>query len=178
MPITTDNPRRRSAASPSFVLGALSVDRPLPATLARNEPERSSDEEIEALVASLPLALREKANQHMRALIARGELVDAARFITARGFTRQALSKALADRRVFFVELDSERYVPSFFFDPRYERQQVEAVCKALGPLPGGAKLQFFETPQLPLGGLSPLQALQKGRLDEVLVTAHAFLDM
>jgi hypothetical protein len=162
----------------SHAHGALSAEPREPLPVSAGQPSRVSDEELAARLARMPLTLREQANQHMRALIDQGELVDSAAFTAALGISRQALSQALAGQRVFYVEMAGTRYFPSVFFDPRYERQQVEAVCKALGPLPGGTKMQFLQTPHLGLGGQSPLQALQKGRLAEVLRAAQAFLEI
>lgn len=91
------------------------------------------------------------------------------------GWTRQALSKALAARRVFFVDLRGLRYFPSFFTEPRYQRKHLEAVSKLLGDLPGGAKLQFFTTPKGSLSGKTPLDALADGQYSSVRIAAQGF---
>jgi hypothetical protein len=87
---------------------------------------------------------------------------------------RQALSKALAARRVFFVEHQGARYYPSFFADPKYERRQIETVSKALGDLPGGAKLAFMTTPKASLAGRTPLEALAVGEVAAAKAAAEA----
>lgn len=80
----------------------------------------------------------------MQAMIAARELLDPTAFAENLGWTRQALSKALAANRIFFVELDGARYYPAFFTDSQYEMRQLEAVTKLLRDLLGGTKLQFF----------------------------------
>lgn len=113
--------------------------------------------------------------QATRFMVARGELLDATAFAARMGWTRQALSKALAARRIFFIEHAGVRYFPAFYADPQNERRHLEAVSRLLGDLPGGAKLQFFLNARGSLGKLTPLQALRKGRLDPVKRAAQAF---
>lgn len=109
-------------------------------------------------------------------MVASGELLDSAAFADRIGWTRQALSKALAARRVFFVEHAGARYFPAFYADARYERRQLEAVTKILGDLPGGAKLQFFLNPRGSLNRATPLQALTRGQLAAVKAAAEGFV--
>lgn len=111
----------------------------------------------------------------LRSDVRAGNLLDAATFAGRLDWTRQALSKALAARRVFCVEVDGQRYFPACYADPRYERKQIEAVTKILGDLPGGAKWQFFTTPKGSLGRRTPLQALAKGGLAQVKAAAEGF---
>lgn len=108
-------------------------------------------------------------------MVARRELLEPAAFTALMGWSRQALSKALAAHRVFFVEHKGARYYPSFFGDSRYERRQVEAVTRILGDLPGGAKLQFFLNPKASLSKQTPLQALARGNFAEVKRAAEGF---
>jgi hypothetical protein len=103
-----------------------------------------------------------------------GELLEPAELVARLHWTRQALSKALAARRVFFVEHEGARYYPSFFADPKYERRQIEAVSKALGDLPGGAKLAFMTTPKASLEGRTPLEALAAGEVSAAKAAAEA----
>lgn len=108
-------------------------------------------------------------------MVMKRELLEPAAFTALMGWSRQALSKALAAHRVFFVEHKGARYYPSFFADSRYERRQVEAVTKILGDLPGGAKLQFFLNPKASLSKQTPLQALARGKVAEVKAAAQGF---
>lgn len=109
-------------------------------------------------------------------LIRQHALLDSGVFITRLGWTRQALSKALAARRVFFVEHQGARYFPAFYSDKRYDRRHLEAITKLLGDLPGGAKLQFFLNPRGSLGRRTPLQALERGQLANAKAAAQGFV--
>lgn len=110
-------------------------------------------------------------------LVQAGELLPPAEFIKRMGWTQQNLDKALEASRVFFVE-DGIRYFPAFYLDKSCDRRQLEAICKALGNLPGGAKLQFFRSHRGSLGGLTPLEALAQGQITTVLAAAKAFAEM
>ena len=112
-------------------------------------------------------------------LIKKGQLLDASTFQEAMGWkTRQAISKAVEDRRVFAIMHKSARYYPAFYADPRYDRTHLEAVAKQLADLPGGAKLQFFLTRKGSLGGKTPLEALAAGLFVKVKAVAAAFAEV
>ncbi|MDP9995673.1 hypothetical protein J2W30_004559 [Variovorax boronicumulans] len=112
-------------------------------------------------------------------LIKKGHLLDASTFQEAMGWkTRQAISKAVEDRRVFAIMHKSARYYPAFYADPRYDRTHLEAVAKQLADLPGGAKLQFFLTRKGSLGGKTPLEALAAGLFVKVKAVAAAFAEV
>lgn len=88
----------------------------------------------------------------------------------------QALSAALKAKRMFIMQGPSGEYVyPEFFADSTYDRRVLERVCKALGDLPGAAKWDFFMSPRVSLAGKTPLNALAKGKVDEVMAAADAF---
>lgn len=109
------------------------------------------------------------------AMIKKGQLLDAVTFQEAMGWkTRQAVSKAVEDRRVLAIMHKSARYFPAFYTDPRYDRAHLEAVTKQLADLPGGAKLQFFLTRKGSLGGKTPLEALAAGLFVKVKAVAAA----
>lgn len=118
---------------------------------------------------------RELAHGSMRELVRRGELIRAADFADALGVTKQAVSKALRNKRVFTLEVDGAQYYPRFYLDSRLDRRQIERVTKALDDLPGPSKLQFFLTRKHSLGGITPLKALAKGKLEEVEASARGF---
>lgn len=131
------------------------------------------------IVPSAPTSmaeLREQARSSMRKLASNGTLIGSAQFIKERGFTKQALSKAETANRVFFVDVDGERYFPAFFVDPHYDRAKVEKISKALGALPGSSKLQFFLNGRGSLGGKTPLEALTAGQYEKVLAAAEGFV--
>ena len=85
--------------------------------------------------------------------------------------------EATESRRIIYLpyEEEEERYFPTFFGIPAYDREQMQTVTKILGDLPGGSKLQFFVTRKGSLGGLTPLQALAAGRFSKVIDIAAAF---
>ena len=113
------------------------------------------------------------------AMIGKGQLVDPVQFQELMGWkTRQAVWKAATDNRVFFMEHQSERYFPTFYADPAYQRAHLEAITKILGNLPGGSKLQFFLTRKQSLGGKTPLEALAAGGLAKVKDVASAFAEV
>lgn len=112
------------------------------------------------------------------AMIERGQLVTPLEFQRLMGWaTRQAVWKAADSHRVFYLDHKAERYFPTFYGDPTYDRKQLEAVTQILGELPGGSKLQFFLTRKGSLGGDTPLQALAAGRVAKVKDVAAAFAE-
>ncbi|HRO59096.1 MAG TPA: hypothetical protein PK177_08025 [Burkholderiaceae bacterium] len=117
------------------------------------------------------------AKENMRAMVARGELLSSSRFAEARGVTKQAVSKALGARRLFYIDVDGAQYFPAFYLDSTLERRQLEQVTKALGDLPGPSKLQFFLNGKGSLGNLTPLQALARGKYADVRATARGFVE-
>lgn len=120
---------------------------------------------------------RDTARVAMKQLVRQGALIPSAEFAASLGVTRQALSKAIAAGRLFYVEIGGDRYFPTFFADLTYDRHQLEQVSKCLGELAGASKLQFFTTKKASLGGLTPLQALAKGKYSVVLNAAAGFAE-
>jgi hypothetical protein len=113
-----------------------------------------------------------------RAPLARsGSLLPPGEFAVSMGWTRQALSKAVASNRVFFIDDGSLRKYPAFFADTSLSRQQVQSVAKLLGDLPGGAKLQFFTSAKASLDRRTPLQAMRDGQLLKVKAAAQGFAE-
>jgi hypothetical protein len=114
---------------------------------------------------------------------ARKRLVEARKVLPAReliaelNITRQALSKAVKAHRLFAVEAAGERLYPAFFADAHLDRRQVEHVAKELGELPGWQKWEFFTTPKASLGGLTPVEALKRGRYSETRRAAIGFAE-
>ena len=135
----------------------------------------TSTDEVEKLDA-WAAKMRQRDVASIESLIRKGTLINSDNFMKSLGWTRQALSKARKARRVFSVELKGNTYYPAFFSDPQYERRQLETVSKALGDLPGASKLQFMLTPKGSLGSLPPLQALVKGKVDNVKIAAEGFV--
>jgi peptidoglycan hydrolase-like protein with peptidoglycan-binding domain len=113
------------------------------------------------------------------AMIKKGQLVTPVEFQELMGWaTRQAVWKAAQSHRVFYLDYKAQRYFPTFYGAPAYDRKHLEAVTKILGDLPGGSKLQFFLTRKGSLGGITPLQALAEGRFSKVNDIAAAFAEV
>jgi hypothetical protein len=113
------------------------------------------------------------------AMLEKRQLVSALEFQSLMGWrSRQAVWKAVKDQRIFYLTYKAERYFPTLYCDPSYERKHLEAVSQILGDLPGGAKLQFFLTRKGSLGGATPLQALADGRFSKVKDIAAAFAEV
>ncbi|WP_426207939.1 hypothetical protein [Massilia sp. TWP1-3-3] len=90
--------------------------------------------------------------------------------------TTQALGKAVQSKRMFTLDGRSGRNVyPAFFADPRCNREHIERVCQALGDWPGPSKWEFFTSPRVSLNSLTPIDALARGELDQVLRAATSF---
>jgi hypothetical protein len=121
-------------------------------------------------------ALRKEARASQKKLVQDGTLIDGSTFLEEWGFTKQALSKAQAARRLFSLDIEGEKYYPAFFVDPGHDRAQLEKVSKVLGDLPGASKLHFFLSGWGSLAGKTPLEAIAAGQLDRVLNTAQDFV--
>ena len=104
-------------------------------------------------------------------------LVDREKFGEDAGLSPLALERALRASRMFGCELHGREYIPHFFLDKRYDRRQMASVCKLLGGLPSGSKLQFFSTPKGSLGGQTPLDALADRRFAAVRRAAQGFAE-
>ena len=126
---------------------------------------------------------RDDVRSTFHALLKSGELLDSASFQERAGITRQALSKAVSARRMFYLEVGGIRAYPAFYLDASLERAKVEAVTKLLGDLSGGSKWLFFTTAKgslaTPRSGTprTPLQALMDGDFDKVTQTAIGFAE-
>lgn len=107
----------------------------------------------------------------------RPSLISSAEFCAEAGLSLQALNKALAAQRIFAVELQGQRLIPRFFLEEKFGRRRLASICKTLGNLPGGSKLQFFTTSKGSLGGRTPLDTLADGNLAAVRVAARGFLE-
>lgn len=106
-------------------------------------------------------------------MITEGILIKPGEFIERIGWSSQNLGKAQKAQRVFAVDVKGEAYYPSFFTDNRYNRNQLEKINKNLGDLPGPSKLNFWLTPKLSLGAITPLEALIRGKYKAVMIAAE-----
>ena len=104
------------------------------------------------------------------------ELLPPKEFQDALGITRQSVNEAVKARRMFaLLGPAGEYYYPAFYADGDLNRREVEKVAKVLGRVPAASKYYFFTSKVTSLGEVTPLEALKKGRLDDVLIAAEAF---
>ena len=107
-----------------------------------------------------------------------GLLVPGATLAARLKMSPQGLHHARKTRRMFALQGPSGELVyPAFFADPRQDRKRLEAVSKVLGDMPGAAKWDFFMSLRLSLGNKTPLDALAKGKVTEVMAAARAFAE-
>jgi hypothetical protein len=164
-----------SASQSSSLLDTLQKTQARFADIHRTALGNGKAAQTKALAAPTPMAkLREQANQGLKQLVEEGTLMSRSAFQDERTVTRQALSKAQQEQRLFHVEVEGEKYFPSFFLDSRYDRAKLEAVSKALGDLPGATKLHFFLHKRGSLAGVTPLEAVAGGDYQKVLNAAVA----
>ncbi|MFM9436574.1 hypothetical protein ACFDR9_003658 [Janthinobacterium sp. CG_23.3] len=123
-------------------------------------------------------------NMAMQEQERRTELAESGALIAAQDLadrlnvSPQAVSKALKAGRVFALEGGGGRLLyPAFYSDGKVSRRDLEKVTRALGDIPASSKWQFFTTPKASLNGVTPLQALQQGDRQAVLVTAAGFVE-
>lgn len=120
--------------------------------------------------------LRRESAEALQRRIHSKELLPPKEFQEALGISRQSINEAVKARRMFaLLGPSGEYYYPAFYADGDLHRRDVERVAKALGGIPAASKYHFFTNKSTYLGALTPLQALKKGRLDEVLIAATAF---
>jgi len=121
---------------------------------------------------------RDDVRTTFEGLLEKAVLLESAQFQERAGITRQALSKAVTAKRMFYLEVGGIRAYPAFYLDDGLERAQVEAVTKLLGDLSGGSKWLFFTTPKGSLAkadsgrARTPLEALMDGDFEKVKQTA------
>lgn len=104
-------------------------------------------------------------------------LVSRARFLSATGLVDLELDQALRAKHLFAVERNGDAYIPAFFLDERYDRRQLQSICKLLREIPSGSKLQFFTTPKGSLNGQTPLEALRDRKAQQVRRSAQGFAE-
>lgn len=112
-----------------------------------------------------------------QSLVAEGKLLRAVDVCDVFNITEKRLNQDVASGRVFTVEIDSDEYFPAFFLANELDRKKLAKVVRRLGDLTGWSKWDFFTTPEPSLENLTPLQALLKGEVRQVLRTAAAFVE-
>ncbi|MBK4734693.1 hypothetical protein [Noviherbaspirillum pedocola] len=82
-----------------------------------------------------------------------------------------------ASRMFFVIGPDHQKYYPAFFADSSlYFRKCLEKVCKKLTAVPAEVKYGFFTTSIHCLGDQTPVEALNAGKLREIMEIAGDIL--
>jgi hypothetical protein len=121
--------------------------------------------------------LDKQARVARRRLVHEGQLLEPSQLRDALQMTRQAISAGTRVNRLFSVEVDGRPYYPTFFTDGTLDRNVLERISRALGRLPGWTKWNFFVSRRGSLGDMSPLDALAKGKIEQVEKVARAFYE-
>ena len=130
------------------------------------------DEDNAALLAKMDVGAMARRQE----LHDKGLLLTSAQLCERLGISRQAVSKAVKDNRMFWVEGPSgAQWYPDFFATGQGLRRDIERVSVALADLPGAAKWQFFTTPKHSLDGQTPVAALEAGNVEQVVRSAAEF---
>lgn len=164
LPAIPEGQLRRVLARFTASRPAIEPPKPVAKRVARIMAEDNSVllDELESAALARREALHEK-----------GELLSSSQMCERLGISRQALSKAVRDRRMFWLGgTNGAQWYPSFFADGSLNRRDLEQVSVALGELPGATKWQFFISPKHSLKGLTPVDVLRQGALERVLRTA------
>lgn len=142
----------------------------------RETPSGAADAAGQADNDAFMANLRQQASRSRADLLAEGKLLESADLCERLQVSRQAVSKAVAEHRLFSLDGDGGRKLyPAFYGDAALPRRDIERVAQALGPLPGPVKWQFFTTPATSLQGKTPVEAISKGRIEDVLRAAGGF---
>jgi hypothetical protein len=135
-------------------------------------PTQDSERESAEFMAEM----RRGSAAAMKRRIANKELLPSKEFQEALDIRRQSISDAVQSGRMFALAGPSgENYYPAFYADADLDRRSVEKVSKALGQLPAASKYFFFTSKSSFLGAETPLEALKKSRVADVLVAAAGF---
>lgn len=95
--------------------------------------------------------------------IQQGSVLAEGAFIAARGITVGALRRDLQQGRVFAIDVDGEKYYPSFFTDDALDRRRLSHVLRLLENLHVTERFLFFTTPRASLNRRTPIDAMREG---------------
>ena len=118
---------------------------------------------------------RARAAETLARRIESKELLSAIELLSALGIPQAEIDDAVDSNRLFSFEAPGgEHYYPAFFAAADMDRASLELVAQELGGLPAASKHHFFVSKRTNLGE-TPLEALKRGRVDEVLRSASGF---
>jgi hypothetical protein len=167
-------------ASPAERAHALKEDAAAQAVLdaARRQSRRAMTTPKSIREGQIFMArVEERSAATTASLVASGELVSSRELQRLLNVQRQAISGAVKAGRLFAVLGPSgESFYPAFNADMSLDRRVIERDTKAMGSVPAMSKLGFFTQKSTRLQG-TPLEALRKGRVDEVIAAATGFAE-
>ena len=102
-----------------------------------------------------------------------GTLVEGKRLQDAWGITRQALDKARERGEIFSFRIGGQHFYPAEAL--HLTREHLGQIIAALGPASAASKLIFLRRQHGSLGACTPAEAIEKGKLAEVLRLAQAW---
>lgn len=143
---------------------------------ARNRPPRpmSTPESVAAGDAAMAEA-HAQAAEDLVCRIESKELLSADELRSALGISQAEINDTVEDNRLFTIDgPDGQPYYPAFYADGDMDRVAFGLVAQALCDLPSGANYHFFISKRTNLGE-TPLEALRRGRVAEVLQAASGF---
>lgn len=143
---------------------------------ARNRPPypMSTSELIAAGNAAMAEG-RERAAETLARHIENKELLSAGELRSALGATQAEIDEAVATNRLFSFEAPGgKHYYPAFFAAADIDRASLKLVVQEFRGLPAASKYHFFVSKRTNLGEM-PLEALKRGRVDNVLQAAAGF---
>lgn len=121
--------------------------------------------------------LEQAAMEGRQRLVDEGHLVTKEDLSHRLGLKPPALNKAVGDKRMFTLDVGPKRYFPAFYAHSAIDRAHLERVTRSLGDLGGGAKWQFFVRPHAYFEGKTPLEMLERGKLELVERAALAYAE-
>lgn len=150
------------------------VERALGEALNRPPQQMYTPESIAAGDATMAEG-SVKAAETLARRVESKELLSADALRSALRVTQQAIDEAVASHRLFAFEgPGGQHYYPAFYADGIVNKAALEMVAQELRELPAPSKYHFFVSMRANLGATT-LEALQCGRLAEVLRAAIGF---
>ncbi|MBB6143699.1 hypothetical protein HNQ77_001648 [Silvibacterium bohemicum] len=115
-----------------------------------------------------------KRRQEM--LKAAGETLTSEQVAEVLNLSRQAVDKRRSSNQLLALTQGKRGYsYPGFQFHEGKTLDGLESVLKALSAVDPWMQLNFFTSPNERLGGKNPIEALRKGKIDEVVKIASTY---
>ena len=119
--------------------------------------------------------MRQSSGPAVLSQIESGELITLDDLVHRIGGNRQWVNYAVHTGRIFSLRAPTGAdYFPSFFAVSLPHRRKLAIVAKLLRRLPAASQQYFFLTKRISLG-VTPLEAVMQGRMNEVVRAATSF---